>query len=96
MEITSRIYNDIYSVRIGSLVWATPAFGSLSKVDSRQMIDAGVGEDARGTPSQSHTSPSILVYEDNHATSANYPRKSGGEGQLFTRGYPGEQITRAF
>jgi len=25
-------------------------------------------EDARGTPAQSHTSPSILVYEDDHVS----------------------------
>ena len=35
-----------------------------------EMIDSGVGkgaaraEDARGTPTQSHISPSVLVYED--------------------------------
>ena len=36
------------------------------------MIDSGRGtttraEDAQGTPNQSHTSPSIRVYEDNMA-----------------------------
>ena len=43
-----------------------------------EMIDSGLvgstdggttrAEDAQGTPTQSHISPSILVYEENHAS----------------------------
>ena len=65
-------------------VTGVPSFPSPRVLPPRQppfppMIDSGLvgggaarAEDAQGTPTQSHISPSILVYEDNPEKCSNF------------------------